>query len=153
VARHGRAHHSGQPCLCAAMSPCLLALLTTAHDVGHEGIQKTLHRLRVDFHIPSAHAEVQDHMQSCSTCQWNKGEQLHSGGPSSTTRGVIHGLCRHCHGLCRGFSTHQWQVCDPDDGRSILKIHARRPLHHYLCCMCILQRHHVALWHPKLDCQ
>jgi len=35
-------------------------VLTLAHDVGHEGIQKTLHRLREDFYIPSDQVLIQD---------------------------------------------------------------------------------------------
>ena len=34
--------------------------LQLAHAVGHEGVQKTLHRLRDDFYIPSDRALVQD---------------------------------------------------------------------------------------------
>jgi hypothetical protein len=35
------------------------ALLEAAHDIGHEGIEKTLHHLRADFHIPSAQTAMQ----------------------------------------------------------------------------------------------
>jgi hypothetical protein len=35
-------------------SASLSAQLTNAHDTGHEGIQKTLHRLRDDFQVPGA---------------------------------------------------------------------------------------------------
>lgn len=34
-------------------SPLLQELLTAMHDDGHEGIQRTLHRLRRDFHLPN----------------------------------------------------------------------------------------------------
>jgi hypothetical protein len=35
-------------------SPSLPTILGLAHDTGHEGIQKTLQRLRPDFHVPNA---------------------------------------------------------------------------------------------------
>jgi hypothetical protein len=35
-------------------------VLALAHSVGHEGVQKTLHRLRAEFYIPSDSALVQD---------------------------------------------------------------------------------------------
>ena len=34
--------------------------LLLAHSAGHEGVQKTLHRLRSDFYIPGDRAMVQD---------------------------------------------------------------------------------------------
>jgi hypothetical protein len=41
-------------------SDCLTALLQTIHNAGHEGIQKTLTRLRADFYIPRDKARVRD---------------------------------------------------------------------------------------------
>jgi hypothetical protein len=35
-------------------------VIRLAHSAGHEGIQKTLHRLRADFYIPRDQALVQD---------------------------------------------------------------------------------------------
>jgi hypothetical protein len=52
----------------------------TAHAVGHEGMEKTLHHLRSDFHIPGARAAVQEIVHACTTCQRNKIEQLHPAG-------------------------------------------------------------------------
>ena len=54
--------------------------LMLAHSVGHEGVQKTLHRLRSDFYIPGDRALVQDWVRSCSTCQRNKTETLQPAG-------------------------------------------------------------------------
>lgn len=34
-----------------ASLPIVVVLLERAHDAGHEGISRTLHRLRSDFHI------------------------------------------------------------------------------------------------------
>ena len=47
-------------------------VLTLAHSAGHEGIQKTLHRLRADFYMPHDRALVQDWVRTCTTCQQNK---------------------------------------------------------------------------------
>ena len=44
-------------------------VLLLAHSVGHEGVQKTLYRLRTDFYISGDHALVQDWVRVCSTCQ------------------------------------------------------------------------------------
>jgi hypothetical protein len=56
----------------ATDSPSLPAILTAAHGMGHEGIEKTLHRLRRDFFIPGATAAVKEHVQACVICQRNK---------------------------------------------------------------------------------
>jgi hypothetical protein len=39
-----------------------------AHSAGHEGMQKTLHRLRADFYIPGDRALVRYWVRSCVTC-------------------------------------------------------------------------------------
>jgi hypothetical protein len=64
----------------AADSPSLPTILTAAHDMGHEGIEKTLHRLCRYFFIPGAAAAVKEHVQACVTCQRNKVEHLHPAG-------------------------------------------------------------------------
>jgi hypothetical protein len=46
-------------------SPSLPEVLATAQDLGHEGIEKTLHWLRTDFHVLGAHAIVCDFVQEC----------------------------------------------------------------------------------------
>uniref|UniRef100_C6JRM2 Copine C-terminal domain-containing protein n=1 Tax=Sorghum bicolor TaxID=4558 RepID=C6JRM2_SORBI len=55
-------------------------VLLLAHTAGHEGIQKTLHRLRGDFYIRGDTTLVRDFMLSCSTCQRNKTETLQQAG-------------------------------------------------------------------------
>jgi hypothetical protein len=55
-------------------------VLRLAHSAGHEGIQKTLHRLRSDFYLPHDRALVQDWVRSCATCQRNKTETLPPAG-------------------------------------------------------------------------
>ena len=57
-------------------SALLPTVLELAHSVGHEGVQKTLHRLRSDLYIPGDRALVQDWVRSCNTCQRNKMETL-----------------------------------------------------------------------------
>jgi hypothetical protein len=49
-------------------SPSTHTTLLNAHDVGHEGIAKTLHRLRADFHLPGACTTVQDFVRTCLVC-------------------------------------------------------------------------------------
>jgi len=56
------------------------ALLELAHGMGHEGIQKTLHRLRSDFHIPGDRRLVMDFIRNCEVCQRNKTEHLRPRG-------------------------------------------------------------------------
>ena len=51
-----------------------------AHSAGHEGVQKTLHRLRADFYIPGDRALVRDWVRSCVTFQRNKMETLRPAG-------------------------------------------------------------------------
>jgi len=55
-------------------------VLLMAHSAGHEGVQKTLHRLRADFYLPRDRAMVQDWVRSCETCQRNKTETLRPAG-------------------------------------------------------------------------
>ncbi|KAK3146343.1 hypothetical protein QOZ80_3BG0264910 [Eleusine coracana subsp. coracana] len=61
-------------------SALLPTILTAVHDGTHEGVQKTLHRLRRDFHTPNARIVVQDFVRSCDTCQRYKTEHLHLAG-------------------------------------------------------------------------
>lgn len=49
-------------------SPLLNELITAVHDNGHEGIQRTLHRLRHDCHSPNLRRPVQDYVRACATC-------------------------------------------------------------------------------------
>ena len=61
-------------------SACLSTVLELAHTAAHEGIQKTLQRLRKDFIVDRDRATVRDFVQSCTTCQRNKTEALHPAG-------------------------------------------------------------------------
>jgi hypothetical protein len=47
--------------------------------MGHEGVQKTLQRLRASFTLGD-NRFVQDFVRSCSVCQRNKTEHLHPAG-------------------------------------------------------------------------
>ena len=55
-------------------------VLQLAHAAGHEGVQKTLHRLRADFYIPGDRSLVQDWVRTCATCQRNKTEAFQPAG-------------------------------------------------------------------------
>ena len=55
-------------------------VLLLAHSAGHEGVQKTLHRLRADFYIPGDRALVHDWVRSPMTCQRNKTQTLRPAG-------------------------------------------------------------------------
>jgi hypothetical protein len=56
------------------------AILAATHGVGHEGIEKTLHRLHHDFFLPGALDVVCGHVRAYAICQQNKVEQHHPGG-------------------------------------------------------------------------
>jgi hypothetical protein len=56
------------------------AILDTAHETGHKGVQKTLHRLRSSFYSPKATQWVKDFVKSCVVCQCNKSEHMHPAG-------------------------------------------------------------------------
>jgi hypothetical protein len=64
----------------AASSSSRRAILELVHGAGHEGVYKTLHRLRADFHFPNDRRVVQDFVRSCAVCQRNKTEHLQPGG-------------------------------------------------------------------------
>jgi hypothetical protein len=51
-----------------------------AHGTSHEGVQKTLHRLRVDFFMLAARAVVQDFVRACDIYQCHRTEQLQPAG-------------------------------------------------------------------------
>jgi len=55
-------------------------LLADAHDMGHEGFQKTLHRFRPSFYNAHMSRRVRDYVKGCATCQHNKSEHLHPAG-------------------------------------------------------------------------
>jgi hypothetical protein len=53
-------------------SPCLPGILTTMHGMGHEGVEKTLHRPCRGFFVPKARTADKEHVRACVTCQRNK---------------------------------------------------------------------------------
>lgn len=59
-----------------ATFPLLPEILAAAHDDNHEGVQRTLHRLRRDFHVEHASAAVQEYVRACPVCQRNKVEKM-----------------------------------------------------------------------------
>jgi hypothetical protein len=61
-------------------SPLLQGIMEAIHEDGHEGVYRTLHRLRHDFHFPIMRRLVQEFMRSCPTCQRYKSEHLHPTG-------------------------------------------------------------------------
>ena len=64
----------------APSSGLLPTILESVHGAGHEGVHKSLHRLRADFHVPNDRRVVQDFVCACSVCQRNKTEHLQPGG-------------------------------------------------------------------------
>ena len=78
-------------------SPLLHEILEAVHAEGHEGVQRTLHRLRRDFHFPNMKQVVQDFV---------RGAPLVSViSPSICTR---RGCCFLC--LCRRGSGQMWRL-------------------------------------------
>lgn len=63
-----------------SFAPSLQEILAGTHGVRHEGVEKTLHRFRADFHLPGARGAVLDFVKACATYQCNKTEQLHPTG-------------------------------------------------------------------------
>jgi hypothetical protein len=55
-----------------------LTILAMAHDTGHKGSQKKLHRLRSSYN-PHTSRVVQEFVKCCVVCQRNKTEHLHPG--------------------------------------------------------------------------
>jgi hypothetical protein len=62
------------------VSPLLQEILAAVHNDGHEGIHRTLHRLRRDFHFPNMRCLVQDFVKACVTCQQYKSDHLRPAG-------------------------------------------------------------------------
>ena len=77
----------------SALGPSILELI---HGAGHEGVHKTLHRLRADFHFPKDRVAVQNFVRSCAVCQRNKSEHLHPGGCSSRSTEILRNKRRCC---------------------------------------------------------
>lgn len=51
-----------------------------AHAAGHEGVEKTVHRLRAEFYNPHLLKKVRKYVRGCAVCQRNKSEHLHPAG-------------------------------------------------------------------------
>jgi hypothetical protein len=92
-------------------SPSLQAVLESVHDVGHEGSKKTLHRLRVDFHISGARTAVQNYVRACIVCQRNKSTSS-SDGFVAVAGCSYDGVVRRGHGFHQGPPTGQRQAGD-----------------------------------------
>jgi hypothetical protein len=54
--------------------PLLQEIVGAIHEDGHEGVQRTLHRLRRDFHFPNRKQVVQERVRTCEVCQCYKSE-------------------------------------------------------------------------------
>jgi hypothetical protein len=77
--RDGLILHNGRVFI-PANAQVLDDVLQLAHTGAHEGIQKTLQRLRANFFIEHDRRVVRDFVQACATCQRNKTEALHLAG-------------------------------------------------------------------------
>jgi hypothetical protein len=61
-------------------SPLWPQLMSFAHDVRHEGIEKTVNRFRASFYNSQSMRRVREYVQGCEVCQRNKTEHLHPAG-------------------------------------------------------------------------
>jgi hypothetical protein len=61
-------------------SPLVQEIIRAVHEDGHKGVQRTLTRLRCDFHFPNMKQLVQDWVRTCVICQRYKSEHLHPAG-------------------------------------------------------------------------
>jgi hypothetical protein len=71
--------------------PLLQEIVGAIHEDGHEGIQRTLHRLCRDFHFSNMKQVMQEQVRTCEVCQRYKSEHQHSVGlllPVLVPRGV-----------------------------------------------------------------
>jgi len=75
----GMVAHAGRLYIPPA-SPLLQEIVAAVHNDGHEGIHRTLHRLRRDFHFPNMRALVQEFVKACVTCQQYKADHLQPAG-------------------------------------------------------------------------
>lgn len=117
-------------------------LIADAHNVGHEGIQKTLHRLRASFHNPVLSKLVRDFVASCTVCQRNKTEHLHPAGllqPLAVPTTIWADISMD---FVLRSSEGAWQVCYSLSSGSFFEV---RPLHYFgtsvydqFCCSSIL---------------
>jgi hypothetical protein len=61
-------------------SPLLQEIMAAVHNDGHEGVHRTLHRLRHDFHFAAMRRIVQEFIQAYNTCQRYKSDHLRPTG-------------------------------------------------------------------------
>ena len=60
----------------SSSSPLISTIISGIHDMAHEGVQKTLHRVRNDFYWKGMKKHVADYVQGCHVCQRNKSKNL-----------------------------------------------------------------------------
>jgi hypothetical protein len=63
-----------------ADSPLLQEIVRAIHEDRHKGVQRTLHRLRRDFHFPNMKQAVQEWVRKCEVCQCYKSEHQQPAG-------------------------------------------------------------------------
>jgi hypothetical protein len=73
----GRHHHAPRPHLRSGRVHPVARASHQAHGSGHEGVQKTLDRLRASFYSHHAPRMVRHFAKSCTICQRSKTEHLH----------------------------------------------------------------------------
>jgi len=111
--------------------------LLLAHSAGHEGVQKTLHRLRADFFIPGD--------RTCSGLRVHMYNVLEeqdaspaAGRPTSAPPRAVPGVGGYLDGLHRGAAQGWREVGHLDGGGSLLQVRtlhrAQPPLYHRLRC-------------------
>ncbi|XP_068666439.1 uncharacterized protein [Aristolochia californica] len=57
-------------------SKLIPAILSAYHDSTHEGLQKTLWRIRADFYWPAMKSSITTYVSDCQVCQRNKSDHL-----------------------------------------------------------------------------
>jgi len=71
-------------------------ILATAHGAGHEGVQKTLHRLRASFYNANANRLVREFILGCATCQRRRWTRATQAGSTILWTVSSPGTCRPC---------------------------------------------------------
>jgi hypothetical protein len=136
--------------------PFLPAILAAVHDDNHEGIQRTLHRLNRDFHVPTARKIVQDYVRACVVCQKNKTELLHPGGPPSAPASSFRSLAAHQHGFCRRTAKGSRQICDLNSSGSAVQVcplHSTWPsIYSRVRCQGVLWGNCAPTWSSRVHC-
>ncbi|XP_068645288.1 uncharacterized protein [Aristolochia californica] len=61
-------------------SPLVLSILSVYHDNTHEGLHKTLQRIRGDFYWAGLKSHVAEYVATCLVCQRNKADHLSPAG-------------------------------------------------------------------------